>query len=58
MNDLKIMNDLKVRQKKKTGVTENNRSFSICDEVLIYAERVIISITLQKRILNQFCVGH
>ena len=33
-------------------------TFSICDEVLLYSERVVIPATLQRRILKDFHVGH
>ena len=32
--------------------------FSLCDNVLLYGERVVIPKTLQKRILKDFCTGH
>ena len=32
--------------------------FSICNDVLMYRERVVIPATLQKRILKDFHVGH
>ena len=32
--------------------------FSICDQVLLYQERVVVSATLQKKILKDFHTGH
>lgn len=55
----KKMIDVKLRWKElknKPGVTEN-KSFSICDEVFMYAERVVIP-SLQKCILKQFYFGN
>jgi hypothetical protein len=36
----------------------NEGIFSICDNVLLYSDRVVIPTTLQKRMLKEFHVGH
>ena len=33
-------------------------AYSICDEVLLYAGRVVMPVVLQKRILKEFHQGH
>ena len=45
------------KQKLAQGVFTSN-TYSICDNVLLYSERVIIPKTLQKRILKNFHMGH
>lgn len=64
---LKIVNGVKVSEteRKKKVSTENNESFSICDEVMRYSERGVIPVALQKTkqktkkiILKQFHDGH
>ena len=46
----------------KQNIADKNQQiadiFSLCDNVLLYGERVVISKTLQKRILKDFLVGH
>ena len=32
--------------------------YSICNDILMYGEQVVIPISLQKKILNEFHVGH
>ena len=41
--------------KKNTKIEE---TYSLCDNVLLYSERVVIPKTLQKRILHDFHTGH
>lgn len=43
-------------EKKKKGLRVS--PFSICDEMLIYADRVVILRVLQKRVLKEFHMGH
>ena len=47
---------------RKTKICEKDQQtsdiFSLCNEVLLYSERVIIPITLQRRILKDFHAGH
>lgn len=47
---------LRFKEKKK-NITATN-SFSIRDNVLMYAERIVIPALLQKRMLKEFHVGH
>lgn len=54
------MNEKEVRWKErrnKPGDTAN-KYFSICDEVLVYAERVVIPAYLQNKILKHFYARH
>ena len=43
-------------ENKKKGVRVS--PFSICDDTLIYANRIVIPCILQKRILKDFHLGH
>lgn len=46
----------------KSKISEKDQhisdSFSLCDEVLLYTERVVIPKNLQKRILKDFHIGY
>ncbi|GAB1607299.1 hypothetical protein Ahia01_001013300, partial [Argonauta hians] len=50
-----------ITQKKQMLSQKDQRDsdvLSVCDEVLLYSERVVIPSTLQRRILRDFHVGH
>lgn len=55
---LKMMNGVKEKWKENINQVLLKIIFSICDEILMYAERVVIPDSLQKRILKHFHVGH
>ena len=44
---------VKMKEKNKTFT-----AFSICDKVLMYMNRVVMSLPLQKKILKEFHLGH
>ena len=56
----KVINYMKWRckERKKIPTVIKDIYFSISDEEHIYAERVVISVSLQNRILMQFHIGH
>ena len=37
---------------------QNSGPYSICDNILLYSDRVVVPEALQKRILRQFHIGH
>ena len=55
MNDVFITN---IKQKITAKNEKVSEVFSLCDNVLLYSERVIISKKLQNRILRDFHTGH
>ena len=59
---LKAKNDIFIRKMKEVVTSKKYKTsspaYSICDEVLLYAGRVVIPVVLQKRILNEFHQGH
>lgn len=59
---LKAENDIFIRKMKEVVTSEKYKTsspaYSICDEVLLYAGRVVIPVVLQKRILKEFHQGH
>ena len=50
------MREIKAKLLKKS--TKIEETYSLCDNVLLYSERVVIPKTLQKRILHDFHTGH
>lgn len=49
-----MKNQLRFKVKNITG----NNAFSLCNDVLMYAERIVITALLQRRMLNEFHIGH
>ena len=47
-----------IQTKREILEGQTTEAFSICGEVLLYVERVVIPATLQKRILKDFHLGH
>lgn len=47
-----------VISKKKYKTSRNSSAYSICDEVLLYAGRVVMPVVLQRRMLKEFHQGH
>ena len=56
----KAVNDefIKTTKQKLSRGDVTSYIYSVCDDVLLYSERVTIPKTLQKRILKDFHVGH
>ena len=50
----KIKEQVGLKKRNEKGVS----AFSICDNILLYADRVVVPQVLQKRILKEFHVGH
>ena len=59
---LKEKNDIFIRKVKEVVTSKKYKTsspaYSICDEVLLYAGRVMMPVVLQKRILKEFHQGH
>ena len=49
---------MQARLKERNKNTKSISAFSICDDVLLYADRVIMPLVLQKKILKEFHLGH
>ena len=49
---------MQVRLKERNKNTKSASAFSICDDVLLYADRVVMPLVLQKKILREFHLGH
>lgn len=43
---------------KKNKKVDQTTPFSICEDVLMYGERIVIPLTLQRKILKEFHTGH
>ena len=52
----KFIREIKAKLSKKN--TKIEEIYSLCDNILLYSERVVIPKTLQKRILHDFHTGH
>ena len=52
----KFIREIKAKLLKKN--TKIEEIYSLCDNILLYSERVVIPKTLQKRILHDFHTGH
>ncbi|XP_014789760.1 uncharacterized protein K02A2.6-like [Octopus bimaculoides] len=50
--------EIKEALKNNQNKTSDASRFSICDDILIYAQRVVVPITFQKYVLQQFHSGH
>ena len=59
---LKAKNVIFIRKMKEVVTSKKYKTsspaYSICDEVLLYAGRVVMPVVLQKRILKEFHQGH
>ena len=51
---MKMQVSLKERNKNERSIS----AFAICDDVLLYADRVVKRLVLQKKILKEFHLGH
>ena len=59
---LKAKNDIFITKMKEVVTSKTYKTsspaYSICDEVLLYAGRVVMAVALQKRILKEFHQGY
>ena len=49
---------VEMKRKLKDRSTIESEVYSICDDVLMYSERMAVFLSLQKRILKEFHTGH
>ena len=49
---------VEMKKKLKDRSTTEAEAYSICNDVLMYSERVVVPLSLQKRILKEFHTGH
>ena len=49
---------MQVRLKERKKNTKSISAFSICDNILLYADQVVMPLVLQKKILKEFHLGH
>ena len=54
-NDL-FIKKMKMQERNKT--TKSMSAFSICDDVLLFADWIVMPLVLQKKILKEFHLGH
>ena len=48
---------MQMRLKERNENTKSIQVFSICDDVLLYADRVVMPLVIQKKILKEFHLG-